>query len=107
MRDIEKLLQAGAYVFIPVMIIMASIAIFSEIQMPLTVMAGDNLVPAPFVARAQRVLMRLSVMTNFALFISYLYVILIVNHYTNKGIAIGEKRAEERMRREQEANKEG
>ena len=102
MNDLEKLLQTGAYVFIPVMIIVAVIAVVSEIQMPLMATVNGNLVPAPPVARVERVLVRMATMMSLAVFISYLYVIVIVNHYTNKGIEIGEKRAMERLRRQQE-----
>ena len=102
MNDVEKLLQTGAYVFIPVTIVIAAIAIISEIQMPLMATINGNLVPAPPIARIERVLIRMATMMSLALFISYLYVIVIVNHYTNKGIAIGEKRALERLRRQQE-----
>ena len=102
MNDVEKLLQTGAYIFIPVMIVITVIAIVSEIQMPLMTTVDGNIVLAPLVARVERVLIRLSTMMSLALFISYLYVILIVNHYTNKGIEIGEKRALERLRRQHE-----
>ena len=102
MNDLEKLLQTGAYVFIPVTIVIAVIAVISEIQMPLMASVNGNLVPAPPVARIERVLVRLATMMSLALFISYFYVIVIVNHYTNKGIAIGEKRAMEKLKRQQE-----
>ena len=102
MNDVEKLLQTGAYVFIPVTIVIVAIAVISEIQMPLMATTSGNLVPAPPIARIERVLIRMATMMSLALFISYLYVIVIVNHYTNKGIAIGEKRALERLRRQQE-----
>lgn len=102
MNDVEKLLQTGAYVFVPVTIVIATIAVISEIQMPLMATVNGNLIPAPPIARVERVLIRMATMMSLALFISYLYVIVIVNHYTNKGIAIGEKRAMEMLRRQQE-----